>query len=195
VTDKLRARDWRVERVEHRLVRQFMRAEHYAGGAGNTSVFAHGLVPAVGGELRGAAVWLPPMRPAAQYVARHLDVPVDRVLCLSRLAVHPDVPTNGASFLMGRAIRDIRRDGRWDALVTWADTRLGHTGAIYRATNWTYMGTTRPRRLWVDATGRLMSTRAGRPHARRNLTKAECEARGWVQTAPSWKHRFVMRLR
>jgi len=195
VTNKLRAKDWRVERVEHRLVRQFMRAEHYAGGAGNTSVFAHGLVPSSGGELRGAAVWLPPMRPAAQYVARYLDVDVDRVLCLSRLAVHPDVPTNGASFLMGRGIRDIRRDGRWDALVTWADTRLGHTGAIYKATNWEYTGPTRPRRLWVDNSGRLMSTRAGRPHERRNLTKAECEARGWVQTTPSWKHRFVMRLR
>ena len=191
---KLRTSEWEVRRIPHADARAFMAANHYAQGAGNTSVYAHGLYKKGQLELLGAAVWLPPMRPAAQWVSRELGVNSDGVLCLSRLAIHERVPTNGASFLMGRAIRQIKKDGNWSALVTWADDRLGHTGAIYKATNWTPAGTTNPRRLWVDAEGRLVSTRTGRPHERRNLSKAECLERGWSQTEPSYKHRFIFKF-
>ena len=190
----LRAKDWVVELVEHRRAREFLEANHYAKGAGNTSVYAFGLRRSDSSELLGAAVWLPPMRPAANFVSRELKIDSDKVLCLSRLAVHESVPTNGASFLMGRAIRQIKKTRRWDALITWADDRLGHTGAIYKATNWTAAGTTTPRRLWVDENGKLASTRAGRPHARRTLSAAECRERGWTQTEASCKNRFIMKL-
>ena len=140
---KLRTSEWEVRRIRHADARAFMAANHYAQGAGNTSVYAHGLYKKGQLELLGAAVWLPPMRPAAQWVSRELGVNPDGVLCLSRLAIHECVPTNGASFLMGRASRQIKKDGNWSALVTWADDRLGHTGAIYKATNWTPAGTTK----------------------------------------------------
>lgn len=204
-TTHLRRGEWTVQKVQHSDVVTFMERNHYAGGAGNTSVFAHGLRKAIGldlfGQQRyhwtlfGAAIWLPPMRPAAGYVGRLLEVDPDRVLALSRLAVAEGVPTNGASFLLGGSIRAIRASGRWDALVTWADDRLGHTGAIYRATNWTYDGRTRTRRLWMDPHGQLRSDRTGRHFERGTMTVEECLALGWTRTEPSYKHRFVMDLR
>lgn len=191
---KLRANEWSVGLIEHSDARNFIASNHYAQGAGGTSVMSFGLMLADQPTIFGAAVWLPPMRPAADWVARRYQVDPDRVLCLSRLAVSERVPTNGASFLMGRAIRHIRKERHWQALITWADTRLGHTGAIYRATNWEYTGSTQPRRLWVNGDGRLVSNRTGPPHARRSLSKDECQARGWRQTQPSSKHRFCMVL-
>lgn len=201
----LKSSDWGVFKTQHGEVRKFIESNHYANGAGNTSVFAHGLRKAVGLDLfgnkqysfslYGAAIWLPPMLPAAEYVGRTLDVDPNKVLALSRLAVDDSVPTNGASFLLGRAIRDIKSSKKWHALVTWADTRLGHTGAIYKATNWTYDGKTKPRRLWVDPDGKLRSDRKGRPGSRRTAGVQECLEMGWTRTDPSYKHRFLMDLR
>lgn len=112
------------------------------------------------------------------------------VLALSRLAVAPSVPKNGASFLIGRSIRLIRRDPRWHTLLTYADTAQGHTGAIYRATNWTYLGITAPGRRWVSHDGRKVAGKSTR-----NRTKAEMLALGHRQLPPSVKHKFVLRLR
>ena len=57
--------------------------------------------------LLGVAQWLPPTRVAAESVNKENW---QRVLSLTRLAVHPLVPTNGASFLLGRSIRIIRNE-------------------------------------------------------------------------------------
>jgi hypothetical protein len=67
-----------------------------------------------------------------------------RVLSLSRLALAPTEPQNAESILIGWSVRRIRREGKWVALVTFADESQGHTGTIYRATNWTYVGRTKP---------------------------------------------------
>jgi hypothetical protein len=71
------------------------------------------------------------------------------VLCLSRLAILPDVPANACSFLLARSRRLID-DKAWPCLVTYADEWRGHTGAIYRADNWQYEGLTRPERTLSD---------------------------------------------
>lgn len=194
MTAKLRKSDWAVRRVSHAEASAAVAAMHYAKGCGNTSVAAFGLFRAGSEEMMGAAIWLPPMRPAAALVSRRFGVPVDSVLCLTRLVVHPDVPTNGASYLMGASMRELKRDPRWRAAVTWADTRMGHTGAIYRATNWTHDGMTAARSLWMDGRGKLVSQRAGRPHERRNVSAAEMEAAGYTRTKSAPKHRFIRRL-
>lgn len=188
----VRAREWVVRQVYHPSVWPFFEQEHYAKGAGNTSVFTFGLFERSNPEvLRGASVWLPPLPGAAAFVGRQLDVPPDSVLMLTRLAVAPEVPTNGATFLLGRSIRGIRRDPRWCALVTYADHAQGHRGMIYHATNWTELGLTKPERLWVDDAGRQVARRCG-PQSR---TVAEMRELGYTQLPSSRKTRFVMRLR
>lgn len=188
----LRSADWLVQRVpEHAEARRFIRDRHYAMGATNTSVYRHGLYVMVGdgwaGDLMGVALWLPPTRPAAEAVCR--DDPWRGVLSLTRLAIDEAVPTNGASFLLGRSMRLIDR-ARWPVLVTYADTAEGHTGAIYRATNWTCEGPVPAGDVWVDKQGR----QAGRKRGGKTLTVAEMRARGYERKPAAPKVRFTHRV-
>lgn len=181
-TDSLRKSEWRVMDVPLAACQELVRTDHYAQGGSNTGTYCHGLLRVGDPNVYGIAWWLPPTKSAglATYPDPH------SVLSLSRLVVLPDVPKNGASFLLGRSERFIRRDGRWRCLVTYADEWQGHTGAIYRATNWEYLGLTKPEAVWVDANGRMVARKAG-PVTR---TKAEMEALGYRCLGRFAKHKF-----
>lgn len=172
--------------------RELIAREHYAGGSSNTATFRHGLFLKTGWPLWvvGAAIWLPPTRKAAEATLRQLEIDGDwrRVISLSRLVISPDVPTNGASFLMGRSIRMIRKTGDWDVLITYADTRQGHTGAIYKATNWRYIGESLADSWTVD--GRQVARKAG-PRTR---TRDEMAALGAVELPKMPKKKFAFVL-
>lgn len=179
--------DYFIADVTHREAVEMVERWHYAKGASNTSVYRHGLFRHDSpDDCRGVAMWLPPTKNAALTV--HDDW--RRVLALTRLAIHPDEPQNAASFLMARSIREIRKKGDWAALVTYADEGQGHTGAIYKATNWEYRGARRGDQVWLDADGRQVSRKAG-PTSR---TAGEMEALGYVRSGVTRKHKFVMYL-
>ena len=109
------------------------------------------------------------------------------VLCLSRLVILPGVPRNACTFLLARSRRMIDRR-KWPCLVTYADEWRGHTGAIYRADNWTYEGRTQPERTY-QVNGRMVSRKAG-DHTR---THAEMLALGAEMVGSFAKHKFVRR--
>ena len=71
-------------------------------------------------------------------------------------------------------------------LVTYADQGQGHTGAIYRATNWQYDGLTKPAWRWENSSGEMRSSLAHRV--------SDMRAMGWKRSGPYAKHRFIMRL-
>ena len=163
-------------------------AEHYSAGSANTATVLHGLYRAQSRELVGVAWWMPPIKAAAVNV---YPTNWQGVLALSRLALRTDVPKNGASFLIGRSIRLIReKHPRWECLVTYADEWREHTGAIYLATNWEYLGKTKPERTYVDAAGRMISRKAG-PKTR---THAEMIELGCTMIGTYARHRFRLVL-
>lgn len=164
--------EWEIRDVDGGQARALVRQHHYSQGGSNTGVFYHGLYRKSDQRLSGVAWWLPPTRVAAESVNRGQW---QRVLALSRLVVLPDVPTNGASFLMAGSIRMIRTGDKWVSLVTYADESQGHTGTIYRATNWTYVGKTGPYPRWVDAQGMQVSRLSTK-----SRTKATMESLGYV---------------
>jgi hypothetical protein len=182
----LLADEWSVVTLDadrHAEAAALVRQWHYSGSTANTSTVRHGLLDAEG-TLQGAALWMPPTRDAARTISpdhwRH-------VLSLSRLVVAPDVPTNGASFLLGRAMRLLDRD-RWPWLVTYADTRHGHSGAIYKATNWECWGPTRGAGdAWVGPDGE----QRGRKRGGRTLRVAEMKALGFTQLPRCPKIKYV----
>lgn len=188
IPPQFRAADYEVRPVVGGIKRakEFIAKHHYARGCSNTAVYAHGLYLRNGIELLGVALWLPPTKGAAQSVNREYW---PRVLSLSRLAVHPLVPTNGASFLMARSMRLIEQDQKWRSLVTYADEFMQHTGSIYRAANWEYVGETKPQPRWEDATGRQVAKKANRTR-----TNAEMEALGYRKVGSYRKHKFVKHL-
>lgn len=190
---QLRASDWIVRETSHAEASAFVRQYHYSRSCTISRVFCFGLYAgAILEPIMGASVWLPPLPPAA--LKTYPEGDPKRVLSLSRLAIHPEMPVNAASFMIGRNIREIRKDGRWDCLVTFADSRQGHTGAIYRATNWEYLGETAPTECWVDPeTGRQVSRKNG--SHRKCRTHGEMGELGYELAGYFPKHKYRMKLR
>lgn len=166
----LRAAEWEVREVDLVTCQAFVLDLHYSGGGANTGVGLHGLFRRGDDRCLGIAWWLPPTPKAAR--ATHPEPDRWReVLSLSRLALDPAAPRNAASFLLSRSRRML--DPTWSCLVTYADEWQGHSGAIYRADNWEYVGKTRPTRIYVRG-GRMIATKS----ANRTRTHAEMLALG-----------------
>lgn len=182
----LKASEWTVEAVGHKQALELVKRWHYARGMSNTAIFCHGLFDDLG-ALRGVAVWLCP----TQRACRTVD-PDDwkRVVALSRLAIEPSAPRNAATFLIARSVDLIRKDGRFRSLVSFADSAQGHTGLLYRAAGWTYVGKTVPTPFWVDGeTGEMRAIKATK-----TLRVKEMQGRGWVFKGRFIKHKFVRYL-
>ncbi len=185
VSRRLRKADYEVRPVCLEFARRFVVAHHYARGGSNTATYLHGLFRCdeiFDEQCQGIAWWIPPTRSAAE-----ATYPQNwrGVLCLSRLAIRPGVPSNACSFLLARSRRLIDRSA-WPCLVTYADEWRGHTGQIYRADNWTYLGLTRPERIYRVGV-RMLSRKAGgntRTHAEMLALGAEC-------VGSFAKHKFI----
>lgn len=184
--ERLRRHDWTVEPVSQTEARELIERVHYAGGCPRTSVARHGLRRLDELAISGVALWLPPTRPAA--------VSVDPgnpggVLSLSRLCVDEAVPRNGASYLLAASMRALDRS-RWPVLLTYADTALGHTGAIYAATGWERVGLVEGADTWRH---RETGERRGRKRGPNNYTCAQMVELGFERLPRrpkvKWTHR------
>lgn len=187
--ERLRAYEWFVDTADLQQVAELVRRLHYAQGGANTATFRHALYRREEWPLftMGCAWWIPPTRTAAEATFPEGDW--RRVLALSRFVLDPGVPKNGASFLLAASTRLIKRSGKWDCLVTYADEWQGHTGTMYRAAGWEYVGLTKPERVYV-LNGQMIARKAGprtRTHAEMLALGAEC-----VGAFP--KHKFRLAL-
>ena len=186
---KLTKADWTVLDIpSHAEAVALIEALHYAKGAPNTSTFRHGLYKTATAPLYGyawgVALWIPPTKVAALTVAENWQ----GVLALSRFVLDPSVPPNGASYLLGRSMRLVDRE-RWPVLLTYADTAHGHTGAIYKATNWECLGPVPAGDVWVDGAG----VQRGRKRGGHTLRRAEMIALGFTQVKQEPKIKYVQR--
>ena len=182
---RLRKGDWEVRPVNIAVARRMVEAEHYAAGASNTVTVLHGLFRAgqiFDEQCVGVAWWIPPTRDAAEAT---FPQNWQGVLCLSRLVILPGIPKNACTFLLARSRRLI--DPKiWPCLVTYADDWRGHTGAIYKADNWTYCGKTKAERTYV-INGRMTARKAGG----NTRTHAEMMALGAELAGSFAKHKFT----
>lgn len=80
----------------------------------------------------------------------------------------------------------IKHEGRWKHLLTYADEGEGPTGAIYRADNWQYLGTTKPAFRYRGVDGVLMSKKRGA----RTYSHKEMLSFGYTPEGPFAKHKF-----
>ena len=183
--DRLRKQDWEVRAISISTARELVKAHHYAKGASNTRTFLHGLFPRGSffeADCVGVAWWIPPTRGAAE--ATYPDN-WQGVLALSRLVVAPGVPKNACTFLLSRSAK-LMPSGDWPCLVTYADDWRGHTGGIYRACNWQYMGKT-----GAEATYTIDGVMTARKAGGKTRTKSEMLALGAQCEGKHAKHKFV----
>ena len=186
----LHKKDYLVKPIDLITAKRLVMKYHYAKSGSRIRVYTHGLFHKDNSFFEenclGVAWWLPPTSKSARVTYPEGDF--RKVLSLTRLVVHPKVPTNGASFLLSNSIKLIDKN-KWECLVTYADTWQEHSGAIYRATNWEYMGLTKiPTPIFVNDKGKMMGKKRGKV----NLTNKDMENMGFEYKGSFVKHKFRM---
>jgi hypothetical protein len=175
-----------VREVPLPVVRGLIEREHYTKSCPAAASRAYGVYLA--DELNGGVVISNGSANAYRLLSAGRP---DDVVTLSRLWLSDDLPKNAESRVLGIVVRTLRREGRYKALLTFADPAAGHDGGIYRAAGFTYLGTTNPEAYVVidgrECHPRTVASSYGSndvEHLRRTGLDAR---RRWV--AP--KHRYV----
>lgn len=100
-------------------------------------------------EMIGVCIYTRPAGPSAGQ--SYWPQAPDKVLELRRLCLVDDTPKNAESFFVGWTIRWLKKNTDWEYIISYADEEQGHSGVIYRAANFKYLGKTSPgRSLEVD---------------------------------------------
>lgn len=100
-------------------------------------------------EMIGICVYTRPAGPSAGQ--SYWPEAPDKVLELRRLCLIDNTPKNAESFFVGGTLKWLRKNTDWEFVLSYADGEQGHTGVIYRASNFKYLGLTGPGRfLEVD---------------------------------------------
>lgn len=179
--------------IDYSESKLFLDKHHYAGfGRGATNVYEVRLI----GELIGVVKFSTPVR---QGIAGTLDVRPDELLELDRFCIHPARHKhNFATYIMSRVIKMISNDSPGiKKLVSFADPRFGHSGCIYKASNWEYLGKTAPSYYYEDPNGNEVNKKTLYGYARtRKMKERECfESLGYKRVRTPAKHKYSYTLR
>lgn len=73
---------------------------------------------------------------------------------LTRMCVHPKFrKKNLLSYLLSRAIKILKNNTQAKAILTFADTTLGHSGSVYKASNFEFDGEVKPTYWYLSQDG------------------------------------------
>lgn len=109
---------------------------------------------------------------------------------LSRLWAPDGHRKNLLSKAISEAVKVIRELEHPDALVSYADPNVGHSGGVYRAASWVYHGQSEEARYYRDASGKTVSRRSFHS-GKKSLKKSDIIAMGYSEFKLPGKHRFV----
>lgn len=129
-------RGYEVRLVERRDISDFIARWHYSGGINGCKVsYCFALFDGkrmIGAMLYGRMAMAGQWKPFA-------DMESD-VIELRRLCCIDDTPRNTESFFIGATLRWLRKNTAHKIVVSYADAEYGHTGVIYRASNFVLEG-------------------------------------------------------
>ena len=138
--------DYVVRAVERSEVRDFIERHHYShniNGLMSSYCFAmydqaDAMVGAmIYGKLGMANAW------------KKYGDSIDEVMELRRLVLVDDTPKNSESYFIGRTLRWLKANTEVKTIVSYADPNYGHSGIIYRATNFEHVGMTAPGKVII----------------------------------------------
>jgi len=185
--NRLNKKEWFVQNCPRDIAACLICKLHYAHSTGGIGAFIHGLFKHGDPEPKGIVWW----NPAIITVGKNVD-PDDcqGVICLSRMVVAPDVPKNACSFMLSRSLKIIRNSRNWHMAVTYADTRQGHLGGVYKSSGWLFCTTTRGGRMYEDSEG------AQKTHRMKGKTFsiAEMQAMGYTFKGYTRKRKYIIQV-
>jgi len=134
---------WVQETTFNHTVRKFLKRWHYSDYVNIQAkhtfyLFREGNfgIP----EMVGVCVYTRPAGPTAGQ-SYYPEAP-DKVLELRRLCLIDETPKNAESFFVSRSIKWLKGNTDWEFILSYADMEQGHSGIIYRASNFEYIGVT-----------------------------------------------------
>lgn len=136
-------KDFVVELTELSVIKPFVESNHYSGSINGVRV-SHSFGLFNDGELIGAMIYgsLGMANAWKKYGERESDV-----VELRRLCCIDDTPKNTESYFIGKTIRYLKKNSNFKVIVSYADPNYGHSGVIYKASNFQYLGKTSPGRV------------------------------------------------
>ena len=196
---QLSVKDFEVVRVNRRDIEQFTEHWHYSHSINGLSCrYCFGLYRMDDEQfptLIGAAIYgKPAMR--GQGPKWHPDNPTS-VLELRRLVCIDDTPKNTESYFIGQTLRWIRNNTDYELILSLADPYYGHSGTIYRATNFVYLGESAGDKV-VSIAGKMWHPRVitmNKPFARtlQRKIKAGHESIEWIDKPGKHVYGFWLR--
>ncbi len=128
-------KDLIVRAIPHSIAAQVARDRHYLRSAPASPLLSFGVFAGPG--LDGVAIFTP--GPLNGY---RLLAGAERrdVIALARLWLSDDLPRLGESRVLAVLARLVHRATSAKAILAYSDPAAGHTGGIYRAAGWLYLG-------------------------------------------------------
>ncbi len=133
----MKVKNFTIEPVDRKVIQKFVEKNHYShstNGVQHTQCFA------LFDDMRmiGAMIYAIPSMPAT--AARYNRDNPERCWELRRLCCIDDTPTNTESYFIGQTLRWLRQNTDIEVIVSYADLEQGHSGVIYKATNFHLLG-------------------------------------------------------
>lgn len=176
-------------------IRDFVETWHYSGSINGLKV-SHCFGLYRGEVLVGAMIY---GKLAMGGVAAKYGVTDDEILELRRLCLIDDTPKNAESFFIGKTLKWLKQNTDIKVVVSYADANYGHSGVIYRASNFEHVGMTAPGRVimlgdrkYHDKAIRTKYNGRLKPFAQKLVDALESGEAHYVTQEP--KHIYVMRL-
>ena len=126
-------------------IKEFIETYHYSKNInGISSPYCFKLLD--NGDMIGAMVYgyIAMQGVWKKYAEKETDL-----IELRRLCCVDDTPKNAESFLIGRSLRKLTKDWGGKIVVSYADAEYGHSGTIYKASNFKYLGHKKGARIIV----------------------------------------------
>lgn len=134
----------------------------------------------------------------ASYTHKMLCVEQHQLGVFARGACVHWAPPHAGSFLIGRALRQLKQHSPYKVVIAYADPDAGEIGTLYQATNWDYIGLTQGSSFRLKAPDRDYSfdsasiiVQAQKRGLRWKEVYEEYLANGWTRIPKSRKHRYV----
>lgn len=130
-------KNWKVESVSRKDIVRFIETWHYSKSInGCIADYCYGLFDP-NGKLCGA-MFYGRMAMAGQW--KRFSNDKAQVIELRRLCCIDDTPKNTESFFIGKSLKLLRKDWGGKIVVSYADKEHGHSGIIYKASNFKMVG-------------------------------------------------------
>lgn len=140
----MKVKNFRVVPCGRLAVKDFIEFYHYSGSINGVNSDYHFQLADEDGNIIGAALF-GALAMKNQY-KRFSDNEND-VTELRRLCCIDDTPKNTESFFIGKMLKWLKDNTELQKIVSYSDLEYGHDGTIYKASNFSLVGTSPPNKV------------------------------------------------